>query len=103
MADWLRLAELLTERAPELLDGLGFPERYSDILRAFADSSPPDEPPIERELRIESLERLADLDPELSEQAWDKSITLAFGTTTPASPAADNGSGFPVDRVLRDL
>ena len=72
MADWLRLAELLTERAPELLDGLGFPERYSDILRAFADSSPPDEPPIERELRIESLERLADLDPELSEQAWDQ-------------------------------
>ena len=69
MADWLRLAELLTERAPELLDGLGFPERYSDILRAFADSTPPDEPPLERALRIESLERLADLDPELSEQA----------------------------------
>jgi len=103
MADWLRLAELLTERAPELLDGLGFPERYSDTLRAFAASTPPDEPPLERELRIVSLERLADLDPELSAQAWDKSITLAFETTTPASPGDDNGSGFPVDRVLRDL
>ncbi len=103
MADWLRLAELLTERAPELLDGLGFPERYSDILRAFADSSPEQEPPGERQLRIESLERLADLDPEVSEQAWDRSIKLAFETTSPASPMTDNGSGFPVDRVLRDL
>ena len=103
MADWLRLAELLTERAPELLDGLGFPERYTGILRVFADSSPPEEPPVERQLRIESLERLADLDPELSEQAWDRSIKLAFETTTPAQPAGANGSGFPVDRVLRDL
>ena len=102
MADWLRLAELLTERAPELLDGLGFPERYSDILRAFADSSPGDEPPLERELRIESLERLADLDPEVSEQAWDRSIKLASRPRA-REPAARAGSGFPVDRVLRDL
>jgi hypothetical protein len=101
MADWLRLAELLTERAPELLEGLGFPERYSDILRAFADSAPPEEPPVERELRIQSLERLAELDPELSAQAWDKSILLAF-QAAPARPAED-GSGYPVDRVLRDL
>ena len=48
-------------------------------------------------------EALADLDPELSAQAWDKSIALAFETTTPAKPATDNGPGFPVDRVLRDL
>ena len=36
MADWLRLAELLTERAPELIEGLGFPQRYEDVLEAFA-------------------------------------------------------------------
>ena len=103
MADWLRLAELLTERAPELLEGLGFPERYSAILGRFAESSPSDEPPIERGLRIESLERLASLDPAVATRAFNESIALAFEKTDPARPDLDDGPGFPVDRVLRDL
>jgi hypothetical protein len=103
MADWLRLAELLTERAPELLEGLGFPERYSDILSQFAAASPRDEPPLERDLRIQSLERLAGLDPAVAARAWNESIALAFEGTSPANPSSDDGPGFPVDRVLRDL
>jgi len=103
MADWLRLAELLRERLPELLDGLGFPERYEEILRAFAESEPPAEPPVERELRIESLERLAELDPEISERAFNRSIELAFEGPPPAPQPPEPAGGFPVERVLEDL
>jgi hypothetical protein len=101
MADWLRLAELLTERAPDLMKGLGFPERYSEILRRFAGDSPSDEPPLERELRIQSLERLSGLDPAVAARAWNESIALAFTEAPPAR--APEANGFPVDRVLRDL
>ena len=51
------------EHDPELLDGLGFPDRTQLLLREFADQAPRDEPPVERDLRIETLARLARLDP----------------------------------------
>ncbi len=62
-ADWLRLAELLRDHDRELLDQLGFPDRYAAVLQAFTSDTPPDEPVLERELRLESLTRLAVLDP----------------------------------------
>jgi hypothetical protein len=104
MADWLRLAELLSERAPELLEGLGFPERYEGLLEAFATATPPaDEPVLERELRIEALARVAILDPPLAGQAMNESLSLAFEAAPPAEPVMFESRGFPVERVLRDL
>src|SRR5205085_4307499 len=41
-ADWLRLAELLD---PELLAGLGFPERPAPVLSTFAQTAPAEPPP----------------------------------------------------------
>jgi len=103
MADWLRLAELLTERAPELIDGLGFPHRYETVLEAFASSTPRDEPPIERELRIESLARLASLDEELSGRAMNESLALTFEVAEAVPDELPIANGFPIERVLRDL
>jgi hypothetical protein len=105
MADWLRLAELLTERAPELMKGLGFPERYEHVLEAFATMTPPDEPVLERELRIEALTRVALLDPALTAQAINESLALRFESEAPAEHVTEAPAppGFPVDRVLRDL
>jgi hypothetical protein len=103
MADWLRLAELLTERAPELIEGLGFPQRYEHVLEAFASSTPRDEPPIERELRIESLARLAVLDEALSGQALNESLALTFENAEQVPDELPASNGFPIERVLRDL
>jgi hypothetical protein len=103
MADWLRLAELLTERAPELVEGLGFPHRYEEVLEAFASTTPRDEPPIERELRIESLARLADLDEALSDRALNESLALTFETAEAVPDELPTTNGFPIERVLRDL
>jgi hypothetical protein len=104
MADWLRLAELLGEHDPELLSGLGFPERYGLVLHEFATHTPRDEPILERELRIETLARLAVLDPGLAGQALNESEALSFETMPPMSEATPEDSArFPVERVLRDL
>jgi hypothetical protein len=103
MADWLRLAELLSERAPELIEGLGFPHRYEAVLEAFASSTPADEPPVERELRIESLARLARLDDELSGQAMNESLALTFEVAQALPDELPVGNGFPIERILRDL
>jgi hypothetical protein len=103
MADWLRLAELLSERAPELLEGLGFPERYEHVLEAFAHALPREEPPVERELRIESLMRIAALDPALTADAARESLALSLEATDPLPEALPASNGFPVDRVLNDL
>jgi hypothetical protein len=103
MADWLRLAELLTERAPELIEGLGFPQRYEDVLEAFASSTPREEPPIERELRIESLARLAGLDEALSGRAMNESLALTFETAEAIPDTLPVANGFPIERVLSDL
>jgi hypothetical protein len=103
MADWLRLAELLTERTPELIEGLGFPQRYEQVLEAFTSSTPPDEPPIERELRIESLARLASLDEALSGPAMNESLALTFEVAEAIPDELPATNGFPIERVLRDL
>jgi hypothetical protein len=103
MADWLRLAELITARAPELIEGLGFPHRYESVLEAFATATPRDEPPIERELRIESLARLASLDEELSGRAMNESLALTFEVAEAVPDELPISNGFPIERVLRDL
>ena len=103
MADWLRLAELLTERAPQLIEGLGFPQRYESVLEAFATNTPRDEPPIERELRIESLARLASLDEQLSARAMNESLALTFEVAEAVPDELPVSNGFPIERVLRDL
>jgi hypothetical protein len=103
MADWLRLAELLTERTPELIEGLGFPHRYEAVLEAFASSTPRDEPPVERDLRIESLARLAALDEELSGRALNESLALTFEGAAQLPDELPVSNGFPIERVLRDL
>jgi hypothetical protein len=102
-ADWLRLAELLAAHDRELLTGLGFPDRYEPVLEAFADDSPLTEPVLERELRIETLYRLATLDPELAGRAMTEVADIAlpamsFENLDPPPPRE-----FPVARVLRDL
>jgi len=104
MADWLRLAELLTERAPELIEGLGFPQRYEAVLEAFATDAPRDEPVLERELRIESLARLAILDEQLAGPALNESLALSFEAAEPVPEMPpSSGNGFPIARVLKDL
>jgi hypothetical protein len=103
MSDWLRLAELLQRHDPELLDGLGFPDRYAAILADFATSAPVEEPPAERDLRIESLRRLAGLDPELAGAAMNESLALYYEAGEPLPEAPPIIAGFPIARVLRDL
>jgi hypothetical protein len=103
MADWLRLAELLARHDPELLKGLGFPHRYGKVLRGFAEGTPREEPVLERELRIESLERIAGLDPVLGEWAMNESLALRYESAEPLPDAPPSTDGFPVERVLRDL
>ena len=100
-ADWLRLAELLRDHDPALLGTLGFPERYTSVLAEFAHQRPGDEPVLERELRIETLDRLAELDPRYEGEGL-ADIALAvtsFDSPNPPPPRSE----FPVERVLRDL
>jgi hypothetical protein len=103
-ADWLRLAELLQRHEPELLRRLGFPERRLDVLFAFASDAPADEPVLERELRAETLTRLAALAPEVGPAATHAFVELALpatGELLEQQPAPERS--FPVERVLRDL
>jgi hypothetical protein len=104
MADWLRLAEILDHHDPELLAGLGFPSRYTAILADFATSAPREEPPAERDLRIESLARLALLDEALAGAAMSESLALTIQAGEPVpEPAPATSNGFPIARVLKDL
>jgi hypothetical protein len=108
-ADWVRLAWLLWEHDPELLHGLDFPRKHYDILRAFAAELPGDEPPLERDLRLEALRRLAEMVRDLAPATTATAASLAlpgdrfpdleFILPEPEPP----DSGFPVERVLRDL
>ena len=107
-ADWLRLAELVAQRDRELLESLGFPDRCGDVLDAFIAEPALTEPPVERELRIDALARLARLDPSRAEDALElvpvldlsASIVQQFELPDLALPSR---SGFAVDRVLSDL
>jgi hypothetical protein len=103
MADWVQLAELLHDHDPELLGVLGFPERYGELLQNFATGTPRDEPVLERELRIETLTRLAILDPARSGQTMNESLALSFETLLPEAEPLSPVVAFPVERVLRDL
>jgi hypothetical protein len=104
-ADWLLLAELLREYDPGTLEKLGFPDRYSEVLDSFSSHHPHYEPVLEREIRLETLERLAVLDPGLAPQAMAEMADLApygvksFENLDPPPPRRE----FPVERVLRDL
>ena len=107
-ADWLRLAELIAPRDRELLADLGFPDRCGEVLDAFIAEPPLTEPPVERELRVDALARLARLDPSRADDALElvpvldlsASIVQQFELPDLALPSR---SGFAVDRVLSDL
>jgi hypothetical protein len=106
-ADWLRLAELLVRHDPELLDGLGFPDRHTPVLAEFAQTAPDDEPPLEHDLRVQALERLRWLAPEWGSQAADSLVylrgELEVREWEPLPEPTGPVTRFPVSRVLRDL
>jgi hypothetical protein len=106
-ADWVRLAEVLAGHDPELLTGLGFPGRYGPVLAAFVEDLRRDEPPLEQELRLQTLERLARIDGPRAPRALD-TLERLRGEPLPELPPADDPpppprSRFPVERVLQDL
>jgi hypothetical protein len=107
-ADWLRLAELLARHDPELLAGLGFPERHREVLEAFAADSPGGEPPLEQELRQQALERVAELYPSCAARASAGALAARVDAILstellPDAPQPALAPRFPVRRVLRDL
>jgi len=107
-ADWLRLADVLAEHDPELLAGLGFPHRYGPVLATFVHDAPPDEPPLEHDLRLQALERVGRLDDARGERALETLETLRGADAAPAFAPTDEPlrpprSRFPVARVLQDL
>ncbi len=107
-ADWLRLAELVERHDRDLLDSLGFPDRCGDVLDAFIAEPALTEPPVERELRVDALARLARLDPSRADDALelvpvlDLSAAIVQQFELPEVAPATSG-GFAVDRVLSDL
>jgi hypothetical protein len=107
-ADWLRLAELISLHDHDLLDSLGFPDRCGDVLDAFIAEPALTEPPVERELRVDALARLARLDPSRADDALelvpvlDLSASIVQQFELPDLTRPPSG-GFAVDRVLNDL
>jgi hypothetical protein len=107
-ADWVRLAVILHDHDPALLKGVGFPERYAETLLDFAEQVPLEEPPIERDLRRETLARLTALDAPGAARARQTAQVVAAPAPVDEmllwEPAVVlPGDGFPVERVLRDL
>jgi hypothetical protein len=106
-ADWVRLAVILHEHDPALLKGLGFPERHAHVLLDFADQKPLDEPPIERDLRRETLARLTVLDAPgaaLARQTTEVvAVAMPFEDMLVSEEPVLPRDAFPVERVLRDL
>ena len=101
-ADWLRLAELLWRHDADLLERLGFPDRYASVLADFTGDTP-NEPPVERDLRIESLDRLMVIDPDVAGRAMSATGALRLEEAMAVPEAPEPQLGFPVERVLRDL
>ena len=122
---WLELEPAVAPRTPEEMErmgGLG-PARgaaRTSTTRSCSPSSasrsatatccassrshtPRDEPVLERELRIETLARLAALYPVLSGQALSESLALRYEAMEPLTEVLPPVTGFPVERVLRDL
>jgi hypothetical protein len=104
-ADWLRLAELLSTHDGEMLARFGFPGRYRDVLDAFVDARPQDEPPLERELRADARQRLVRLDQSraIAILGADPEPPLAFVQQFSLPESDPLATSFAVDRVLRDL
>jgi hypothetical protein len=107
-ADWLRLAELIALHDRELLGSLGFPDRCGDVLDAFIAEPALTEPPVERELRVDALARLARLDPSRADDALELVPVLDLATAVVQQfelpePTRQPVDGFAVDRVLSDL
>jgi hypothetical protein len=107
-ADWLRLAELISLHDSELLESLGFPDRCGDVLDAFIAEPALTEPPVERELRVDALARLARLDRSRADEALelvpvlDLSASIVQQFELP-DVQPSSSSVFAVDRVLSDL
>ena len=104
MADWLRLAELLTEH--DAGADRGPRASRSATRRCWRPSRPTRRATsrvLERELRIESLARLAALDEALSGRGAERvaGAHLRGGRAVPDGMPTANG--FPIERVLRDL
>jgi hypothetical protein len=106
-ADWVRLAVILHDHDAALLKCVGFPERYVETLLDFADQVPLEEPPIERDLRRETLARLSALN--APGAALARQTERVVATVTPIEemllleePVLPI-ERFPVERVLRDL
>jgi hypothetical protein len=99
-ADWVRLAWILHEHDRELLNGLGFPGRYAELLLRFADQRPAEEPPIERDLRFDAQTRLAFM---LDALPLPPALVAESPEFAPREPRPVSPDGFPVERVLRDL
>ena len=57
---------------------------------------------LERELRIESLARIAASTRRSPGAALNESLALTYEAPSRSRPAAA-GNGFPIERVLRDL
>ena len=106
-ADWLRLAELIAAWDRGLLDNFGFPDRCGDVLDAFIAEPALTEPPVERELRVDALARLARLDPSRADAALElvPVLDLSAGSVSQFElpELRIPTGGFAVDRVLSDL
>lgn len=103
-ADWLRLADLLQRREPELLRRFGFPERFAATLDDFVDARPQEEPPLERELRADARLRLVRLDPARTAAILEPELDAPLPVVLYEPPAPETlDTRFAVDRVLRDL
>jgi hypothetical protein len=105
-ADWLRLVDLLRDRAPDMLERFGFPDRFGEVLDAFVADHPHGEPPQERDLRADARIRVARLDPSRAGAALEflpsgpQPAVLQQFELPEIDPLAPR---FAVDRVLRDL
>ena len=71
------------------------------MLAEFAHQRPSDEPVLERETRIETLDRLAELDPRYEAEGLAEMSLAVTSFEGPDLPPPR--SEFPVERVLRDL
>jgi hypothetical protein len=78
------------------------------VLDAFIAEPPLTEPPVERELRVDALARLARLDPSRAEDALELVPVLDLSASIVSSSKLpdlqpSSSSVFAVDRVLSDL
>lgn len=95
--EWLAFAEVLERYLPSDLAGLGFPDRYGDVLDALADAGRED---LGDETLHLALERLARLAPS---PKWIVRQTLLETPEEPPAPEPLPPGAVSVASVLRDL